>query len=293
MKNVPIVAAAFVLIAALLDLRIGLRGELPPISEADMKAAVEKLQAMKKPGDLIVHSPLFTGAELKALGSLKAGPDLPKPALLNSRRVLLLDRAEQPMYGFPAPKERQELGAGLSLSLFEPSGEIQVPLFDLYEQISSSTMQVHRGAKKTLCTRARPEGGYRCQGEPEWLYAAQRTLKINGQQSTCVWAHPTTGGTILLQVPPQPTPPAGRKLSLVVSSGLNDEATRSPTGAPIYTDIEQGGRSLGRVHLPNKKGWYKKQVDLQPGVPTWLKITTPHDGVRHHCINAQVTEVKQ
>ena len=40
------------------------------------------------------------------------------------------------------------------------------------------------------------------------------TANVDGEQASCVWAHPTTGGAIVIDVPAPPAPPAGRKLAL-------------------------------------------------------------------------------
>src|SRR5688572_21245873 len=99
------VALVFLAIALVLDLRVALRGNPPEIPAADMQRARAAIQEALTPGDLVVHSPLFTVASLAGLGDLRATPDLPSPEIRASRRVLLLDHADTPMYGFGDPTE--------------------------------------------------------------------------------------------------------------------------------------------------------------------------------------------
>jgi hypothetical protein len=231
--------------------------------------------------------------ELAGLGDLVARPDRPIDSLMRSRRVLVLDRADEPMYLPGDPAQVIALDHPLELRIYQPSENASVAMFDLYESITERTMRVERGGRVTSrCTQRRAEGGYQCPGEPEWLYAAQRSFRVGGGESPCVWAHPTTGGAIVFEIPAQGAPPAGRRLELVVSAGLADDAvTGTPDGASVTTEIVQGGQQKGRVVVPNRIGWFEAKVEIAPDAPIELRITTPRDGRRHHCINAKVVEL--
>lgn len=286
----------FVLGLALLDLQVGLRGPLPPLSEQEMAEGVAKVLELKQAGDVLVHSPLFTMAELKAFGTLRARPDRPRPQIMASRRVVLLDRVEATMYGLGEPKSSVRVGEHLEVKVYEPSGNIEVPVFDLITQLDAQTLQIERpvGKLKSRCTQRRHEGGWACPGEADWLYAAPRTLRIGGKQEECVWAHPTNGGAVVFNVPaPEPAGP-GRELVLELAGGLADDAvTGTPTGAAVYIDVRQGTRKLARHMVPNRVGWHRVDIKVASGQPVRLSITTAKDGRRHHCINVRVLERAQ
>lgn len=283
-----------VVLAALLDLQVVLRADPGPISGEVMADAVRVLKAHQQPGDLIVHSPLFSVTELAALGELPARPDLPVPAVRSGRRILLLDRNDQPMFGFGAEAKRVELPAPLVLRIFEPTGDAAAPVYELLSSLDPNVMKVERpeGTVSAVCNRARAEGGFDCPGEAEWLYAAPRTLRIGGADRECVWAHPTTGGVIVFTLPAPNAPAPGRHLELTVEAGMTDDAvTGTADGAPVGIDIRQNQQPKGRLSVPNQVGFRTGKFRVEAALPVELRITTARDGRRHHCLNATLTEV--
>ena len=287
-----LVLSILVLVAGAADLWVALRPARAPVSIKVMRRAAARIEAVKAPGDLIVHSPLLTVAELAPLGRLDARPDRPKAILRGRRRVLVLDLAASPMFGFGQPSDVEAVGEGLVLRTYPPTGDASGALWALSTALTPSTMQVERGAQVRPCQTSRADGGYSCAGEPDWLYAAVRVLRVGRQDRECVWAHPTTNGAIVFKVPAAPAPAPGQKLALQVQAGLVDEAvTNTPDGAPVFTDVIQGGKTLGRLTVNNRIGWFRSSFDLAPGREATLRITTPRDGRRHHCLRAQIVEV--
>lgn len=290
--------AGAIVVVALLDLYVAARGNPDALPEEAMWAARDAIKAAEQPGDILVHSPLFRMTELQALGDLRTTPTLPKPELFRSRRVLLIDRTDHPVYLPYSAKTEQPIektNGQLQLRIYEPEGNIDVPLYSLYNGITPSTMRVERNnAVTSRCTASRAEGGYSCPGEPEWLYVAQRTLRIDNKDATCVWTHPTTGGTIVFELPAQTAPPAGKKLLLELSGGFNDDAVKTTSdGAAVRTDILQKGASKGAITVPNRIGFVTTRVNIEPNAPVELRTTTPHDGRRHYCVNAEILELSE
>ncbi len=283
--------SALVTLAALADLRVACRADRAPVSAGVMQSALERVHAIRMPGDLVVHSPLFTPQELAPLGRLDARPDRPKAILQSRRRVLAIDFRASPMFGLGTPVAEQSLGEGLVLRTYPPTGDPTGAAWTLAEGLTRDTMFVERDGRRRPCQVDRPEGGFSCAGEPEWLYAAVRVLRIERQDQECVWAHPTTGGTVILRIPPAvPTP--GHRLQLEVEAAMNDDAVvNTPDGAAVVTEVFQG-RSLGLLKVPNQTGWFDSTFPLVAGQEAELRITTPRDGRRHHCIRAQVVEVR-
>lgn len=285
--------SAFVVLLAAMDLQVSLRPGLDPIPEAEMQEGVRQLRDRQQPGDVLVHSPLFTMVEQAPIGALRARPDRPRPEVMDSRRVLVLDRAEAPMSLLGAPKSREGIGDHLELRTYEPSGEREVPVYDLLSELGPKVLRIERplGVVKSRCTQPRAEGGWSCPSEAEWLYAAPRTLRIGGQDAECVWAHPTTGGAVVFTLPGPQAPIAGRDLVLEVAGGLADDAVNgTPGGATVFVQVMQGARKLGRLAVPNAVGWHRLEVSLEPSTEVELIVTTSSDGRRHHCLNARVLE---
>lgn len=291
--------AAAVAIAAALDLFVALRPDGDPLSNEAMGAARTAVKSAQKTGDLIVHSPLFRMSELQALGDLPSSAHVPAPKLRETRRILVIDRKDHPIFGLGEPAQTIDIEGSdhrLELKIYEPKGVIDVPLYALKESIQSSTMHVERpaGTVKSRCTQPRSEGGFSCPGEPEWLYVAKRSLRVGNEEVECVWAHPTTGGVIVFTIPAQSAPPAGRRLVLDFAGGFNDDAVRmTGDGAAVRADIMQKGESRGTVSAPNRVGWARSRVNVDPGEPIELRFSTPNDGRRHYCVNAELLEIAQ
>lgn len=290
--------ATFVVLAAALDLRVALRGNGDPLSAEAMREARAVVQRAAKPGDLVVHSPLFRMSELKELGDLSATPSVPSPKLRETRRIVAIDRTDYPIGGLGTPSSVVPIAASdgrIEVRIYEPKGDVDVPLYSLKDAILATTMRVERGAHTSPCTAPRGEGGYACPGEPEWLYVARRTLHIEGEDVDCVWAHPTTNpspGVIVLTIPAQPVSPEGRRLVLEVAGAFNDDAVKQTAdGASVRTDIVQGGASRGTLTVPNRIGWQRVRVNVEANQPIELKVSAASDGRRHHCLNAELVEV--
>lgn len=286
------VPLALLLGALALDLRVALRADPPAVPPSEMSALLAALSELAKPGDVTVHSPLLRVSELSALGELVAKPDRPSDEVQRARRVVVLDRADHPMRGFIGRlAQRVAVGERLELRVYEPEGGAEPLLFDLFEHYRAARMWIERppGTRSAVCDRPRPEGGFGCPGEPDWLYLAPRSLRVSGAAADCVWAHPTTGGVVVIELPLESVP-EGRRLSLVLEGALDDSAA-SGDGVPVENTVVQGGRELGRVVVPNRTGWYRGSFELSPGAPVQIRVTASHDGRRHHCLRAKIQEL--
>ncbi len=278
---------------ALADLWVGLRPQLSPASPQAMNAGLAAIEVQMKPGTLVVHSPLFSGAELQALGKLRASPDLPKEHLRASRRILLLDRTDSSMGGFGSPSEIVALPEPLVLKIFEAQESRSGVLYSLLDSFDERSMKVERPPGKVVsqCNQPRNEGGFRCPGQPDWLYVHRRRLKISGQDQECIWAHPTMGGAVVHELPGQPAPASGGALWLELSGGLADDAVRNTSdGATVTTQVIQGGRTLKSLRVPNRLGFQRIRVQIAANQPVKLSTIAPRDGRRHYCLNAEIKD---
>lgn len=287
---------ALILGAALLDLGAALRPSLEPVEPAVMSAARELVLARRTPGSLVLHSPLFGVSELAALGSLSARPDLPDAASRAGRPLFVIDRAEVPMGGLGRPAEVIEIGEGVVVRRFAPEGGSpgRRPVFDLRDGLAGGMLRIERppGREVSRCDAPRTEGGFACPGQPSWLYAAPRRLRIDGQNVDCIWAHPTTGGAVVFELPAPSPPAAGMRLELELGAALSDDAVKQTSdGAPVTTRVRQSGQSLGQIIRSNAIGWSRQRFELAAGAPIRLEVTAPKDGRRHHCLEARVVEV--
>jgi hypothetical protein len=282
--------------AALLDLRVAVRGDPSPVGAETLGRAREHLLRAMQPGDLVVHSPLFGMRELAGLADLAAKPDLPTPEARRNRRVWVIDRADTPLSGLGKAAEVVPIEGSVVLLRYDapPAGALEGGRFELVDRLDRVEMRVERpmGTVTSRCRAPRSDGGRACPGEPEWLYIAPRALTIDRKSATCVWAHPTTGGAIVFELPGPPLPAPKKRLRLDVHAALTDDAASgTPDGAPVTTEIMQGGAALGAVTVQNRIGWFNASIFVAPEKPIELRVTTARDGRRHHCLNAEISEV--
>lgn len=291
MARPALVLCAVVGLAAIVDLQVGLRSDLSPISAEEMAEAVSALEARRAPGDVLVHSPLLSVRALAALKGLRAKPDVPRPSTFATRRVLVLDRRDVPMLIPGRPASVEPVTAHLELRLYAPDGDVEAPIYDLLAELGPESLHIERprGRVKSRCRQPRAEGGFRCPGEAEWLYAAPRSMRIGGEDRQCVWAHPTTGGAVVYTLPAPQSVGPGHGLVLELGAGLTDDAvTGTSDGASVFLDVTQGDAKLGRLTVPNRIGWRTLELSLEAGAPVVIAVTTPRDGRRHHCLQARI-----
>jgi hypothetical protein len=294
MKALTVGAATLVALASVWDLAVTLRGEPDEVSVGTIRKAADIVRASLRPGDLILHSPLFGMEALKGLGGLDATPAFPDEETSGSHRVWVIDRHPISPFVPRTPSEVDRLEGGVEVRRHEPVFA-QSRVYDLAESLTPETMTLEFGSRRVRCKQPRSEGGFECPGQPEWLYVAKRSLAIEGGKfSVCVWAHPAHSQTVVLTLPALPVAEPDHSLWLRVSGAMTQEAVRgTPDGGPVHTDIDQGSidqpaRRLGRLTVPNQVGWFVKDIPVQAGLPVHLRVSAPRDGRRHHCLRAEV-----
>ncbi len=276
MRTLAVAAFFAMLSGAFVDAWVGLRPAPPPVHPANLQAALQKLQSERRPADVVVHSPLFEPALLGFLDEEVS------PAPARRGRQWVLDDARQPMFVPGQERARTRFGDVL-LRLVESSAVEGGPGFDLRRDLRADTLRLEdaRGEVVTRCRVPRSQGGFACPGQPEWVYAAPTEVTIRGAPKDCVWAHPRQGLTLVFELP-APTEPSQLRLG----AGLSDGATTMAGGAPVELELRQGER-LGRLRVPNRRGWREKTLPIEPGAPVEIRIQTKHDGMRHLCIDAR------
>ena len=295
MRSGPLAMTLIVVMAAMVDIWVGGRPEPRSIPSEAMVKAVDQLKSLHRPGTLVVHSPLFTISELEALKSLAAGPALPSASEFKARRILLLDRADAPMRGFPKETESIDLGSLLVIRVFEPSWQDgQIVMYDLMDAFDASTLVIkdQKGDIVSRCTTNRSPSGYMCPGQPGWLYIAKENLVIGGESRLCVWAHPKSDKKVAFNLPAISQPQEGARLELSLFGGLADSAVSSEShGAAVMTRVIQEDVVRGSLMVRNQKGMQKQVMDIAAGQPTEIEVTTRNDSRRHHCINVVISGV--
>lgn len=291
MRTVVLAASGLVGLAALADLWVAVRPGLAEVPPEVLAEAAAHIGAERRPGSLVVVSPLLGMPALAGLGDLEARPDLPSAEVRARRTVWLIDRDEAPMQGFGTPTAEHELREGVVIRRFEPTqtaeGLVVLDLLDL----QGVRGQVADGTRVMPCTRPRAEGGLSCVGAADWMYLAPRKLNVDGRQVDCLWAHPPKSGRLELEleVPAEASP--GHHFELELRSALDDGAvTQTADGASVQTAVRQGSARLGTVIRSNQIGWAERSFVVSAGQPVVLAVSAARDGRRHHCLDGRIIE---
>jgi hypothetical protein len=118
-----------------------------------------------------------------------------------------------------------------------------------------------------------------CNGLPEWMTVGDDTLLVQGRRERCTWAHPITGGVVVVDYGVVDVPPTG----LTLSAALTDAAADNPAGAAVTVSalLDDDERS---VTVQHERGFQDVHV-AAPAVRGRLqvRVTTANDGQRHTC----------
>jgi hypothetical protein len=288
--NLARLAAVALVVAGAADAWVALRRDPTAPPAAAVAEASAWIEARRAPGEAVVLSPLLSPESLASLPAGRGGPSVPAA----QGRVFVLDFGP-PVFVPGRPLERRAFDHGLLVRVVErgrqdrPGGAV----FDLVRDLDSSTLRVERDGRRRACDRPRSPAGFACPGEAEWVYAAPESLTIGGRRRTCIWAHPITDATVIFELPAPPDvdgapAPPGPPWELRLGAGLSDRAVMMKDGAPVHLRVEQAGKVRGRLRIPNRSGWRTATVPLDAETPVEVRIDTRFDGMRHHCITAEI-----
>lgn len=154
----------------------------------------------------------------------------------------------------------------------------------LLGDVAALKVQVEVGSRTILCSDLDPNGPtHRCPSLPEWNHVGPQELSIGGQLRHCLWAHPISGGRVVIDAP---WPTGASRVRLFY--GLGDSAVGAPDGQPVTLELFAGDRKLGSFVQQNQPGYSEQLVTLGEPASDRLRfaISVIRDGARHFCIDA-------
>jgi hypothetical protein len=117
-----------------------------------------------------------------------------------------------------------------------------------------------------------------CTGLPQWMKVGEESLTIAGKSERCIWAHPKTGATLVIDYG---VVDVGKGVDVDVA--LSDVAADNRAGKGVEVDVAVGD-AVGRVSVAGKRGFVRTRVAASvPEARLTLRLTTPNDGQRHLC----------
>jgi len=127
-------------------------------------------------------------------------------------------------------------------------------------------------------------GRFMCR-EEDWKDVGLRELPFDGTARTCIFAHPTSPGRLVIRL----TAPA-RTAAFAVGGGIADQGADYPLGAPVTLRVIGGGAVLGEAVFGNVRGWRAEKVSLarpvEAGASVAFEVTAAGQDARHFCFTA-------
>ena len=278
----------------------------PPRPE-DWVAARPRVEALKKPGDLLLiaprwldpHARMHLGPELLPLR------DLARPDETRYPRALVLRSLGQDAPEVAGWKElhREPLARSLEAVLLENPAPVPV-LRDLVDEVDAGRVEVawvfpdrevpcpwqeqQRTAATGLFSHpTMPPGRHVCGGAP-WQSVGVTVHDDEGfRPRRCIWTPPPQGGHVRLRFP------AGASGATLRGHGsIHWTLEREQRGGPVFLEWWLDGVLLGTVKHEDGQGWAPFELPLgergREGARIEARIHAPDARERHFCWEASL-----
>ncbi|MCB9531806.1 MAG: hypothetical protein H6700_08585 [Myxococcales bacterium] len=254
----------------------------------DLDSAVEVVESLREPGDLVLLYPAARSLDLSRLP-----PDLPAAATSSvpdeldrfERVIVVRDRDDEPVAFNRTLRSRAALlgateAGALLVELYQIDAPVDV-VDDLDGLLDSAQVDVVSGDDVVPCPRSGDR--FEC-GDADWTWVGRTTQVFAGEPYACVWSHPIDGADLRITFP--------RVEGDHVSGwfGLTDYAVSIPDGSPVRFDVRAGTAS-GRFRAHRGVGRRPVDVALPRNYagPLTITIAAQRAGVRHLCWSLQTT----
>ncbi len=292
-----LLGGALLLLALLVTLAVQLFSTDTVVPDADLAAAAKLLSEQGSGQVVVVHPPWREDLVAALRGHL---PDrdirLAAPVRdgLPTGQLALVEAGWSPGPGAFSglrPLASQQVGS-LALSFYDAGGAATAAKAQggrslLLDDLKKLQARFERGSQTIVCDQFDPAGPrYDCPPLPEWNHIAATTQTLAGKPQRCLWAHPLTDGTLVIEAP---WPRGARELA--VYHGLSDHAAAASAGKPVTLEVLADAQPLKRYVQQNQQGYTRHllQVDPDSDAPHLvLMVTPPSDGARHFCIDLRV-----
>ncbi|MCG3172338.1 MAG: hypothetical protein GMKNLPBB_00488 [Myxococcota bacterium] len=155
---------------------------------------------------------------------------------------------------------------------------------DLVDQADKADVWMETPRGKVDCRRWGVRHG--CSGSESWNYVGPTSLNIDEKPRRCLWAHPVTGETKVVQ---WKNVEMGSRL--LGYAGLSRTAV-TMGGMPVQLTVESDGEKIASVTVLNESRIFPFDVDtgklLGKRATLTFRVTTPHDGGRHFCFAGEI-----
>ena len=119
-----------------------------------------------------------------------------------------------------------------------------------------------------------------CTGLAAWMTVGSDTLVVDGRNEACTWAHPISGGRVIIDFGI-----VDLGLGLRLQAALSDAAVDNPDGAAVnYVLVIDDVPTDPPLLVHRRRGF--QSLGLAPRRATarvQLTVSTEHDGQRHTC----------
>lgn len=121
-----------------------------------------------------------------------------------------------------------------------------------------------------------------CPGLPSWMYVGPQRVRVAGNDETCIWTHPISGGRVVTRFSGVPLPKAWE-----LSGALSDQAAGLATGATVTLALRVAAHDVLRLERQHDKGFATARARPRAAAPesadVEVIVSTSDDRMRHFC----------
>lgn len=304
MSRVSLAVAVALPVLGLAELTLHLFFARRPPEPADFLAARPRIEALKRPDDLLLVAPRWLDPHARtALGpSLLPLRDLARPDEARYPRALVVEAMGQRAPETAGWKEiqREPLGNKLTFAVFENPAPIRV-VRDLVEEVEAGVVEVAwvfpdrevvcpwKTGQRTAATGlfshpTMPERRHVCGAQPWQSVGVTVHDDQDFRPRRCIWAPPPPGGYVRLRFP---SGEGGEGLR--GHGSIHWTLERERRGGPVFLEAWAGGQLAGVVRHDDGQGWVLFEVPLGGARgEIEVRVRAPDAAERHFCWEAVI-----
>jgi len=290
-------AAAFVA-AARLSIVFYLRSPATLPSEADYRAAAQRIEGEARDGDAVLLDPHWAERArlfVKGVPVLNLHRHPVREDLRGHARLFVLSLPDLPRsdpartfatlegFQFKRAGEPERFG-GLAVTRFD-NARLERPSFDFVSQVAGAKVYLRRGdGSQELC----PErGGRHPCPRAGWINVGAEIKEIDSKPLRCLWAHPAHHDPLVIEYPEAPL---GRSLD-VVGGIVGQIVYRVERYGTVKLAVKIDDRLQAELDFaPGKPGERRRSIDTSAFAGTAHKVqfevSADNPDMRHFCFAA-------
>jgi len=287
-RRLPLLLAALVLLLAAIESGAMLVQHAAAPTEADWKAAAEKIRSERRPDEPVLFAPLW----VEPLGRLHLGDQIDMELLLLSdvdrhRRLfeISIRGAQHPWIADKKLRATDQWTFGaVRVALYQQSRVAEV-LYDFTRKIQEARVS-RIGRDVVPCPWSSTKRRFTCDPARRWNWVGPHLAEVDHRPHRCIYMHAVDHEVM------RATFPAARVgTTLAGYTGIDDFENRKRSDAPVLLKVFIGPREAGAIQHQNAWRWHRFSIDTTSFSgqthPVSFEVTSPKAFARVFCFAAE------